>query len=203
MPLILKNGKKIDNTKVIAINCQSANPVNWWRLHYLNDPGNQIDFLEHELTELQKVGGKAIIISHFSLGDYLDSFSRRYWSLLDRFQDTVRFQFAGHTHNEEFHVHRGILDEKAINWIFVAGSLTNKSGKNPGFSVIELDAEHLVPVNIDTYMMNLTLANIEDKANWSHFHNWADSYKVEDLRPSNLRALATRMQTDEALAIEY
>ena len=178
--------------------------MNWWGMRNLNDPGNHIEFLEAELTRMQKNGEKAIVLSHFPPTSYLWSFGQRFWALMDRFQDVVRMSFAGHSHSEEFHLTRSIADaNKPIGWTFMAGSVTSIGGKNPGFNVITLDAEHLVPVEIDTYMFNITQANIEQKDNWNHFHSWTADYKMEDLSPSSVLDFVNRLRDDEETAIKY
>jgi sphingomyelin phosphodiesterase len=203
MPFTLKSGRKFENTKVIGINCQGSNDMNWFLPSILNDPGMQIDFLEHELSQLQKVGGSAIVLSHFPPTSYLYSFGQRFYSLMDRYQDVVRFTMVGHTHNEGFQVTRSIVDSKAIGWTYRTGSMTTYGGKNPGFTLVELDAEYLVPVKMDTYFYNVTRANLEDKVTFEHFHSFNQDYKLEDLRPSNILDLSHRFIDDEQLAIDY
>jgi hypothetical protein len=36
------------------------------------------------------------------------------------------------------------------------GSLSPFGGKNPTFSVIEFDAEYMIPTSLETYWLNLT-----------------------------------------------
>jgi hypothetical protein len=46
-----------------------------------------------------------------------------------------------------------------VNIILNAGSLSPFGGRNPTFSVIEFDAEYLIPTQFQIYWMNLTKAN--------------------------------------------
>ena len=55
-PLELKDGRNFPQTKVIVLNTQAANEMNWYLLTSLSDPGNQIDWLENELAEAEKAG---------------------------------------------------------------------------------------------------------------------------------------------------
>lgn len=177
MPLVLKSGKKVNNAKVIGLNSQVSNNLNWHLFHSLTDPADHLSWLESELEELQKTGGSAIIISHIPPIGFMHSFGARYRSLCDRFQDVIRFSMFGHTHSEEYHITQSITSPKPIGFNFVAGSVTTYKGKNPGFTVLELDAEYLVPVKIDTYYYNITEANLKGSHDmWTHLHDWNVEY---------------------------
>lgn len=62
--LTLKNGKKVSNTKVIAINTMSCYYLNFELLKSRYDPGDELAWLEKELAALEAVNGLAIIIGH-------------------------------------------------------------------------------------------------------------------------------------------
>jgi hypothetical protein len=69
---------------------------------------------------------------------------------------------SGHTHNEEFEVLRSLEDNKNIGLNFIAASLTAYTDKNPAFTVIDLDAEYLLPLNFVTYYYDLSKATAEN-----------------------------------------
>jgi hypothetical protein len=51
--LVLANGKKVANTKVIGINTQTCNNMNWYLFGQRNDPGNELAWLEQELAAME------------------------------------------------------------------------------------------------------------------------------------------------------
>jgi hypothetical protein len=53
-------------------------------------------------------------------------------------------------------------DNENVGVIINTGSISPYGGKNPTFSVIELDAEYLMPLSVETYWANLTEANIRN-----------------------------------------
>lgn len=71
----------------------------------------------------------------------------------------MRASFYGHTHDEQFYVTRGIRDKKPVGVNLVTGSATVENGRNSGFTVVALDKATLLPMNVATYLMNLTDAN--------------------------------------------
>jgi sphingomyelin phosphodiesterase len=52
MPFVLKNGREVENTKIIGLNCQAGNNMNWHLAHSLADPGHMLEWLEGELLAL-------------------------------------------------------------------------------------------------------------------------------------------------------
>lgn len=78
---------------------------------------------------------------------------------MDRFQHIVRFSIFGHTHSETFFLTNAIGSSKPIGANLVSPSGSPKTNKNPSFTVIDFDAEYMVPINIHTYYMDLEKAN--------------------------------------------
>jgi hypothetical protein len=134
--------------RVIGINMQACNNLNWWLLDNRDDPGFQLKWLEGELDQLEKDGGFAHIIAHIPTYNCLHQFGYRYHGLMDRYQHIVRFQTFGHTHDEEFYITRSIEKPAPIGWSFVSGSGTSGDTRNPSFAAIEYDKEYMVPINI-------------------------------------------------------
>jgi len=202
MPL-KAGGKNYDSTWVIGINCQVANDMNWWRLAEINDPLNHIAWLEAELARLQKIGAQALIVSHFTPTSYLYSFGKRFKSLMERYQDVVRFSFTGHSHLQGFHITKSIKEQQPLGWSFLAGSVGSNGNKNPVFNVVEMDAEFMVPVGIEVYYADIMKANKEGKLTWEHYISWGKEYNLPDMRPSHMSAFAERIRDDEQTAINF
>ena len=93
--------------------------------------------------------------------------------------------------------------EKPVVVTSVGGSVTTYDFMNPSFMVLDIDAKTMLPVNMHTYYIDVDEANEAGKPNWTELHDYKESYKMDDLRPSNFKDLATRIFTDKDLAKEF
>lgn len=86
--------------------------MNWYLWASLSDPNGEIAWLAKELKSAEKAGEKVIILGHIppADGDCLHSWSNRFKGLFERYQHIVRLQFYGHSHDERWHMHRGLED---------------------------------------------------------------------------------------------
>jgi len=65
--LTLKNGKTFPaHAKVIAINTNSCNSLNFYMWGERSDPGNQFAWLEQQLLEIEANNGVAIMLAHYT-----------------------------------------------------------------------------------------------------------------------------------------
>jgi hypothetical protein len=55
--LKLKDGTVFSNTKIIGLNTQVCNNLNWFLIENRFDPASHLAWLENELLELEKTGG--------------------------------------------------------------------------------------------------------------------------------------------------
>lgn len=90
----------------------------------------------------------------------------------------VRFSLFGHTHYDEFHIVKSIEHNKNIGIQYVSGSMTTYQNLNPSFTVIDIDEELMIPLNFQTYYMNVTKANVENKPTWELMHDFVDHYGI-------------------------
>jgi len=97
------------------------------------------------------------MITHIPFNECIHPYGVRLRALFERYQHVIRFGLSGHTHNEEFEVFRSFNDNMPIGTNHISSSLTTYTGKNPSFTLIELDAEFLIPLNYYTYYYDLTL----------------------------------------------
>jgi len=104
----------------------------------------------------------------------------------------VRLSLFGHTHYEAFNVVKGIKDNKNIGINYVGGSVTTFTGFNPGFIVIDLDEEYLVPLNFKSYYFNVTNANLGNPK-WELLHDIKEGYGINDTSPNGLFSLAQKI----------
>jgi len=188
--------------KVISLNTNACDDLNWWLLDNREDPGHQIAWLESELDQLEKDGGFAYIIGHIPPRGCLHQFGVRFKALMERYQHIVRFSSFGHTHSEDLFVTRAFNSSDAIGMSLISGSGTSGGGHNPAFTVIEWDKEFMVPINIHTYFLNLTEANAHPDAApaWKVLHDFKQEYELEDLSPATMKEFTNRMYNDAQLA---
>lgn len=88
---------------------------------------------------------------------------------------------------------------------FIGGSGTTMTEHNPGFTVIDFDAEFMVPVDFHTYYTNMAEANQHpDRAPvWEIHHSFKQAYGLKDVSPDSLAQLTSRLFNDKALAQKY
>lgn len=86
---------------------------------------------------------------------------------------------------------------------FIVGSATTHMRRNPGFSVVSFDYDTLLPMNIETYYMDIVEANANDSPNWKLLHDYINTYQLHDMSPSSMLALSQKIFTDQQTALIY
>lgn len=113
--------------RIIAINCFLCDSMNFYLLRNPTDPWNQIDALRKTLQSAEDAGEKVFIIGHIPPGDttYMNECNLRYNVLMERYQNIIRGQFYGHTHNDEIRLLRSFYNKTDfIGEVFIAPSTT-------------------------------------------------------------------------------
>lgn len=163
-----------------------------------------LEWMENELHALEKVGGMAIILAHVP---NIDECSRqigvRWHALMDRYQTVVRFGVQGHIHKEQWQVQRSTVDKKPIGMNFIVGSATSYQDKPPSFNVVYLHPENLLPVEYETWALDLDYTNQHDQPKWELKYNYKDTYDLPDLSPESFHKYALNMLDNESLAIKF
>ncbi len=124
---------------------------------------------------------------------------------MQRYQHIVRISLFGHSHKFELSLTQQFYsnEEKFLGLTLGTGSLTPNYNRNPTFSVVELDAEYMIPLNIKTYYLNLTQANDVDAAYWSPLQDIKKDYNLTDLSPQSIGQFAKKIKENELLARTY
>jgi len=150
-------------TKVISFNSNYCVALNFYSWVQWEDPGHEIEWLEKELYELEKVGGAAIMLSHVpNIHQCVRNFGTRWHALMDRYQHVIRWTMAAHNHIQSWNVERSMVTQEPILMNYIVGSTTPWSGshvKKPTFVVMEMDPDTLIPVNLVTYSFDINHAN--------------------------------------------
>jgi len=112
-------------TKILSLNSVICYQADFGSFMTFVDPGNMLQWLTDQLSELEKINGTAIIIAHVpNLDECLTQYGDRYRAILDRFQTVVRFSVHAHTHKEQFQVVSDVKEGKTIGMNYIVSSGT-------------------------------------------------------------------------------
>lgn len=190
--------------RVIALNTEACNNMNWYLLSQLNDPGDQLVWLEEQLLLAEQNGEKIYMISHVQPGgsDCLYEWSIRYRALVERFQHVILQHLVGHSHKEFFNVFTDSTNSSAINMMHGPGGVTTYTHDNPSFRIYDIDYETGYPVKAYKYYFNITQAN-EGNPEWAFAFEMTEEYNMTDLSPKSFKDLSERFLTEEGRAKQY
>ena len=62
----------LNNLKVISINTQAGNDMNWFLIEDPTDPGSMLKWLENELKNSESLGQMVYIIGHIPPNDNIN-----------------------------------------------------------------------------------------------------------------------------------
>lgn len=205
------------NLKLVSLNTNFCVKTNFWLYINSTDPGNQLQWLIHELQISELMEESVHIIGHVPPGsdDCLGTWSKNYNRIVRRFKHTITGQFFGHTHNGEFQIFHELPVGKNITnsttefklpepvaAAFVAPSVTTYVGLNPGFRVFHINPNSkYTPTDFESYHMNLTRANSNLRNNnstsqidnsermWNRVGSFVKAVNITDLSPQSLQQL--------------
>lgn len=187
------------NLRIIGLNTQACNNLNFWFITNVTDPGNQIEWLQSQLSAAESAGQQVYIIGHIPIGDFdcLSQWGYRYKALMDRYQYTVRGEFFGHTHNDHIKINRGFFSGEPMSVQWIAPSLTTYTGLNPSFRLYEADPNTWFPVNYHQYRLNMTQANLNlTGPQWFEAYDFLSEYSLTDMSVGTVYAWARSMLTN-------
>ena len=73
---------------------------------------------------------------------------------------------------------------KPVHVNYWTGSVTTFAGNNPNFRVIEIDAETMLPVKMETHYFNIADQLVDPK--WQLHHEFTELYDLDDLSPKSI-----------------
>lgn len=141
---------ELNNLKIISLNTQAQNNLNFFLLRDSTDPGKMFEWLESELKASEAKGQLVYIIGHIPPGDFIYEWGERFSALVDRYSYTIRGQFYGHTHHDQAGVFFSQTNpNKLVNYCLIAPSL--QCGKHPQYRIMEVDYDTLQVVDFAQY----------------------------------------------------
>lgn len=171
-----------------------------------SDPAGQYHWLQETLRESERSQEKVLVLAHVPLG-FLPfvwnttalrrEHSERLAAIFLRFSHVISGQFYGHTHRDSVMVQRDARGA-AVNSAFVAPAVTpirdvhEVTSNNPGLRVYLLDQDYEVQ-DLWQFYLNLTEANLRQRALWRVAYVMTQEYGLKNLRPDSLLDLGLRM----------
>jgi hypothetical protein len=80
---------------------------------------------------------------------------------------------------------------------FWTGSVTTWMYHNPTFRAVIMDSETMLPVDMVTYVWNIS----DTKPEWREFYSYRQLYNLTDLSPASMIELSERFGSDKELAL--
>lgn len=193
--------------RVIGLNSNVAYKMNWWVNFNPAAPKKQLQWLVETLSAAELAGEKVHILSHIppGSGDLIQTWTREYHKIVERFTHIIAAEFNGHTHNDEFKIFYS-QEGKPINVAFNGGSMTSFVEMNVNYKMFYIDGTSYNTLDVDTWIYNLTEANEtpNDNPNWYLEYNFKNAYTLRGLSPTDLDDLIYRMvKTDKNLLQDY
>ncbi|CAB3237984.1 unnamed protein product [Arctia plantaginis] len=186
--------------RVISLNNNVAFTSNWWLAYDPLDAKRHLDWLVSELSKAERAGEKVHIITHVPPGarDLTFTWSREYNRIVNRFSATIAAEFNGHTHADQFKVYAN-PEGKPINVAWGGGSATTYTFYNLNYKIVEINPATYAPENIETYVYNLTEANLRPnvRPHWFKLYDMKNTYSLPDLSAESMNNLVRRMVTTD------
>ena len=140
----------LNNLKILSLNTQAQNDLNWFLLEDPTDPGGMLDWVEKELKESEAAGQFVYIIGHISPRSAMNDWSMRFNALTDRYSYTIRGQYYGHQHTDHTVLFFSMTQpEKLLNYAFISPSL--KCSKHPQYRILDVDYDTMEVVDYHQY----------------------------------------------------
>lgn len=195
------------NLRIISLNTNACNNQNWWLFENVTDPGGLIIWLQGELQKAENNNEIVYIIGHIApgMGTCLDEWSYHYAGLIDRYQYTVRGQFYGHSHSDQFQMSRGVFSNEAVGVQWIAPSLTTYTDHNPSYRIVEADYETKEILTYYQYRMDLPSANLSPNQTpeWVLAYEFLAEYSLPNANATTMDQFVTSLSTSESLMLRY
>lgn len=188
------------------------------------DPTGMFRILIDYLLEAEFYGQPVWIIQHVNVGgstDYeaLPAATDLYYQIIDRFNNTIRGTFFGHTHADEFGVfysNNGTVQNAstAVGVGYIMPSVTPYTNVNAGFRYYLVDPDSFDVIDSVTYFANVSNTNAwtaAGDATWEFEYSARKTYDPEGkllapnapLTPAFWHQVATQIATNDTFFQTY
>ncbi|KFW97060.1 Acid sphingomyelinase-like phosphodiesterase 3b, partial [Phalacrocorax carbo] len=190
------------------------------------DPGGQFQWLEETLTNASRADERVYIVGHVPPGFFekkrhkhwfRSGFNEQYLKIVQKHHRVIAAQFFGHHHMDSF---RMFYNDRGspISVMFVAPGVTpwkttlpgvNNGANNPGIRVIDYDVDTLEVLDMVTYYLNLTRANMvastqeEELPTWEEEYRLTEAFQVPDGSARSMQTVLERISEDPRYLQQY
>lgn len=191
--------------RIIQYNSNYCARLNPWSLYNSVDPGDILKWLINELTKAEQEGDNVHLVGHIAPdhGECTQAWLNNFIAIIERFQDTIKAQFYGHQHRDEFRVYYSLINESIpIGYAFLAPSLTSYSKTNPAYRTYEMNSEGII-VDYETHYFNLTNHQTSKSIDWKVSYRASKLFESNQITPLVLDRFIEKLQTDDKLFTQY
>ncbi|KAM3933426.1 acid sphingomyelinase-like phosphodiesterase 3b [Leptodactylus fuscus] len=185
----------------------------------MEDPGDQFQWLESQLSDASQKGEKVYIVGHVPPGYFekkrgkswfRENFNKRYIEIIQKYHKVIQGQFFGHHHTDSFRMFYSSSGDP-IGSMFIAPGVSpwkttlpgvDNGANNPGIRVFEYDQKSLQVLDMVTYYLNLTFANSESPR-WEKEYRLTEAFLVPDGSPQSMHQVLKKISTDHCVLQKY
>lgn len=172
--------------------------------HYETDPGNQYAWLEKTLSDYERRDADVWVLMHIPLGsgEMSNNASLKLQSMFARYNDTIKYIFAGHTHNDHFKFIRD--DNNTIAGYLMIDASMESDHRNPSFRRYFYDRETFKILDYEQYVLNFTNQLENDEfVGFDLSYVFTKQYNVPDVSLSSYLSLDEKLAINESMFSAY
>ena len=142
--------------------------------------GNQMVWLENQLSYAQQKKRKVILINHIPVfgGGATTYYNTKLGGILNRYNKTLLIHLNGHEHSDHFYIYK--FNNSFSSYATIPNSIL-PSHNFPGFRVMEYDENTNALVNYQQYICNLTTIIKTNNYTCEMLYNFREFYQVPDM----------------------
>lgn len=189
--------------RIVALNNNICYHSNWWILHDTLYFTEQLQWL-HDVLMAASLDSEIVhILGHVPSNDpyCYKGWTKSYRAIVNKFQNVIASQFNGHSHVDEFNLYYSEDNTTPISTAWNGASATTFAYLNPNYRVYYADSETHEILDFETWIYNLTEANLTPDQNprWFKEYSFKEEYGLKDLSPKSIDGLVKRFATDREL----
>ena len=176
------------------------------RIAHLDDPAEQKVFVEHWLEHARRQNEKVWILAHIPAGyETFEHYKAWFAKIYIKYDDVIMASFHGHTHDDQFYIHRDPNDEhrRPIHVDFVCPAFEGLFFNHPSIRLYQYDDETKEVLDYTTYISSFDEMAISRKLEWKKFYRATEQFGIPDLKPQSILHWAEKLWDDEEAFQEY
>ncbi|XP_067852604.1 acid sphingomyelinase-like phosphodiesterase 3b isoform X1 [Heptranchias perlo] len=185
----------------------------------LSDPAGQFQWFEDVLSRALTAGEKVYIIGHIPPGFFekkrgthwfQEHFNKRYLEIIQKHSQVIAGQFFGHQHRDSFKIFYS-NNGSPVSAMFIAPAVTpwkttlaglQDGSQNPGIRLFEYNTDTLQILDMVTYYLNLTFANIQ-APRWVKEYRLTEAFQVPDGTAESMQTVLDKLSWDKCHLQKY